>query len=78
MLCAAKLRGRDAYCQKHALQGRTRCSLHGGLSPKGSGHWNYQSKGCTKEERQRSVETNAYINLLEQLAIRLGLIETKR
>jgi hypothetical protein len=24
------------------------------------------------------VETNAYINLLEQLAIRLGMIETKR
>ena len=31
--------------------------------------------GTTKEERQRSVETNAYINLLEQLAIRLGMIQ---
>jgi hypothetical protein len=54
-----------------------RCRLHGGLSPKGSDHWNYKGKGCTKEERQRSVETNAYINLLEQLAIRLGMIEIK-
>jgi hypothetical protein len=55
-----------------------KCRLHGGLSLKGSDHWNWQGKGCTKEERQRSVETNAYINLLEQLAISLGMIETKR
>jgi len=55
-----------------------RCRLHGGLSPKGPDHWNFRGKGCTKEERQRSVETNAYINLLEQLAIRLGMIEAKR
>ena len=78
MLCGAKLRGRDAHCQKHALQGKTRCSLHGGLSLAGEQHWNYQGKGCTKEERQRSVETNAYIKLLEQLAISLGMIEAKR
>jgi hypothetical protein len=55
-----------------------RCRLHGGLSPKGADHYNYQGKGCTKEERQRAVETNAYIKLLEQLAISLGMIETKR
>ena len=55
-----------------------RCRLHGGLSLKKTDHWNYQGKGCTKEERQRSVETNAYIKLLEQLAISLGMIEVKR
>lgn len=78
MLCGAKLRGKDAHCKKHALLGRSRCSLHGGLSPKNQDHWNYQGKGCTKEERQRSVETNTYINLLKQLAISLGMIEAKR
>jgi len=78
MLCNAKLRNKAAYCQKHALQGKTRCSLHGGFSLAGDQHWNYQAKGCTRAERQRSVETNAYINLLEQLAINLGMIETKR
>jgi hypothetical protein len=77
MLCNAKLRNKAVYCQKHALQGKTRCSLHGGLSLSGDRHWNYQGKGCTKAERQRSVETNAYINLLKQLAISLGMIETK-
>ncbi len=77
MLCGAKLRGRDAHCQKHGML-NGKCRLHGGLSPKGTDHWNYQGRGCTKEERQRSVETNAYINLLEQLAIKLGMIETKR
>ena len=78
MLCNAKLRNKAAHCQRHALQGKTRCSLHGGLSLAGEQHWNYQGKGCTKAERQRSVETNTYINLLEQLAISLGMIETKR
>ena len=77
MLCGARLRGRDAYCQKHGML-NGRCRLHGGLSKKNSDHWNYQGKGCTKEERQRSIDTNAYINLLEQLAIRLGMIEAKR
>ncbi len=77
MLCGAKLRNKNTYCQKHGMA-NGRCRLHGGLSPKGKDHWNYSGKGCTKEERQRSVETNAYINLLEQLAIRLGMIEAKR
>jgi hypothetical protein len=55
-----------------------RCRLHGGLSPKGADHYNYQGKGCTKEERQRAVETNARIKLLEQIAIELGMIEKRR
>jgi len=77
MLCGAKLRGRDAHCQKHGML-NGRCRLHGGLSPKGSDHYNYQGKGCTKAERLRTVETNAYIKLLEQVAIILGVIEPKR
>jgi hypothetical protein len=55
-----------------------RCRLHGGLSPKNQDHWNWQDKGCTKEERQRSVETNARIKLLEQMAIELGMFEARR
>ena len=76
MLCGSKLRGRDAYCQKHVMF-NGRCRLHGGLSPKGSDHWNYQGKGCTKEERQRAVETNARIKLLEQIAVELGMMPKK-
>ena len=78
MLCNAKLRNKAANCKKHALQGKTRCSLHGGASLSGKNHPNWKHGLCTKESRQRSVETNAYINVLEQLAISLGMIETKR
>ena len=77
MPCNAKLRNKNAYCQKHGMA-NGRCRLHGGLSPKGSDHWNYRGRGCTKEERQRAAETNAYIKYLKQLAINLGMIEVKR
>lgn len=77
MLCNAKLRNKNAYCQKHGMA-NGRCRLHGGLSPKGANHWNYQGRGCTMEERQRAVETNARINFLKMVAIELGMIETKR
>jgi len=77
MLCGAKLRGRDAYCQKHGML-NGRCRLHGGLSPKGSDHWNFQGMGCTKEDRQRVAETNARIKFLEMVAIELGMIQKKQ
>ena len=47
-----------------------KCRLHGGLTPKGGDHWNFQGKGCTKAERQRSIDTNAYI---KSAASRLGI-----
>jgi|APCry1669189000_1035189.scaffolds.fasta_scaffold208537_1 hypothetical protein len=48
------------------------------MSLRNERHWNYQGKGCTLEERQRSVEANARIRLLTQLAIDLGMIPKKR
>lgn len=33
--CGAKLRGKDRFCQKFPLAGKTRCKLHGGATPKG-------------------------------------------
>jgi hypothetical protein len=65
-------------CQNHAVSGRSRCKFHGGMSLRGSQHWNFQGKGCTKEERQRSVEANARIRLLTAIAIDLGMIPKKR
>jgi hypothetical protein len=76
MLCGAKLRGKDAHCQKHGML-NGRCRLHGGLSPKNQDHWNWQGKGCTKEERHRAIETNAKIRFLEQIAVELGMIERR-
>ena len=55
-----------------------RCRLHGGLSPKGGDHWNYQHGHCTKEFRKNAVDNSAYLKYLEQLAIGLGMIEPKR
>ena len=78
MLCGAKLRGRDAHCKKHALIGKTRCRNHGGASLSGKNHPNWKHGWCTKESRQRSVETTARIRLLEMVAMELGMISKKR
>ena len=77
MLCGAKLRKKSTFCQKYGMA-NGRCRLHGGLSPKGADHYNYQGKGCTKEERQKAVETNARIKFLEMVAIELGMIQKRR
>jgi len=75
--CGAKTRA-GAPCQKPPLQGKKRCRLHGGLSPKGAEHWNYQHGHCTKQARKLAADGNAYVKKLEQLAIGLGMIESKR
>ena len=75
--CLAKKHS-GGLCQNHVITGRSRCKFHGGMSPRGRDHWNYQGKGCTKEERQQSAATNARIRLLSQLAINLGMIQKRR
>lgn len=74
MICGAKTRS-GSQCQKHGML-NGRCRLHGGLSPKGRDHWNFQHGRATKEYRRATVEGNAKIKLLERMAIRLGLIES--
>lgn len=75
--CLAKKHS-DGLCQNHTINGGSRCKFHGGMSPRGKQHWNFQGKGCTKEERQRSVEANARIRLLTAMALDLGMISRKR
>jgi hypothetical protein len=48
------------------------------MSLGGEQHWNYQGKGCSKEDRMRAKESNAHIRLLELIAIQLGMIPKKR
>ena len=72
MLCGAKTRS-GGHCQKYGML-NGRCRLHGGLSPKGKDHWNWQGKGCTVAERRRASEVAIQIKLLESLAVSLGLI----
>ncbi|NBV72544.1 MAG: hypothetical protein EBR60_11000 [Burkholderiaceae bacterium] len=40
-------------------------SSTGGMSLSGAQHWNYQGKGCSKDDRARAKESNAQILLLE-------------
>lgn len=75
--CLAKKQP-GGLCQNHAIRGRSRCKFPGGMSLRGNQHWNFQGKGCTKEERQRSVEANARIRLLTAIANDLGMIPKKR
>jgi len=72
MLCGAKTRSGD-HCQKYGML-NGRCRLHGGLSPKGMEHWNFQHGQCSKEARMKTAEGNAYVKLLKQVGIQFGLI----
>lgn len=71
--CLAKKHS-GGLCQNNAIQGRLRCKFHGGMSLRNEQHWNYQGKGCTKEERQQLRDGNAQIKLLELMAMEHGLI----
>ena len=77
MTCGAQTRAGNP-CKKPPIQGRTRCRLHGGLSPKGADHWNFQHGRCTLESRKQTVEGNSYLKQLEELAVQLGMIQQKR
>jgi hypothetical protein len=48
------------------------------MSLSGKDHWNYQHGHCTKAIRSQTAEGNAYVKLLEKMAILLGMIEPKR
>ena len=65
-------------CQNNAIKGRERCKFHGGMSLRGKRHWNYQGKGCGKEDRARAKESNSQLRLLEMIAIELGMLPKKR
>lgn len=75
--CLAK-KSSGGLCQNNAIRGRERCKFHGGMSPRGSQHWNYQGKGCSIDDRLRSVQANTRIRLLKKLAIELGMIPKSR
>ena len=73
MRCGAKNRY-GSKCQKFGMA-NGRCRLHGGLSNKGKDHWNYKHGECTKEARRKNAEVSSYLKLIEQLAIKLEMIQ---
>ena len=74
MKCNAKTRS-GSPCKRSPTLFKTRCKLHGGLSPSGENHWNYKHGRCTKVARERSKEVNAELRYLEALMIQLGMID---
>lgn len=64
-------------CQNNVINGRDRCKFHGGMSLRNEQHWNYQGKGCSKEDRVRLKEANARIKMLEKMALEYGLLNPK-
>ncbi len=75
--CLAKKHS-GGLCQNNAIKGRLRCKFHGGMSLRNEQHWNYQGKGCGKEDRARAKESNSQLRLLEMIAIELGMLPKKR
>jgi hypothetical protein len=75
--CLAKKHS-GGVCQNNSIIGRNRCKYHGGMSLRGEQHWNYQGRGCSKNDRERAKELNADIKFLEMLATQLGMIPQKR
>ena len=67
-----------AYARTMPLGAVNAVSSTGGMSLSGAQHWNYQGKGCSKDDRARAKESNAQIRLLELIAIQLGMIPKKR
>lgn len=63
-------------CQNYAIKGRSRCKFHGGMSPRNHRHWNYQGKGCTKDERLLAKQINTRIKKLIELAQALGMMNS--
>lgn len=74
MNCNAKTRS-GTPCKRFTVAAKTRCRLHGGLSPSGEKHWNYKHGLCTKAARERVKEVNAELRYLEALMIQLGMID---
>ncbi len=77
MICGAKTRS-SGECQKPPLNGKRRCRLHGGLSLSGPDHPAFIHGNCTKEHRQKCAAGTIYLWHLENMAIKLGMIEPKR
>jgi len=60
-ICGAKTRQGNP-CRKPPLNGRTRCRLHGALSPSDKEHYNFKSGKFTKEAfLERKKQNLSYI-----------------
>jgi len=73
VVCGAKTRG-GTTCARRPSLGRNRCKLHGGASPRGNHHWNWQGKGQSREMRRREAAGLKRVRDLVKTAKAIGLI----
>lgn len=76
MICGAITRS-GSLCKKSPLIGHHRCRNHGGLSPSGEAHWNYQHGKCSKAAREKNRLTRVQIKQLSNLCESLGMFTTE-
>lgn len=56
MQCTAKAKQSGVQCKNEAINGTTKCRMHGGASLRGIAHPNYQGKGVSKYIPTRLLE----------------------
>ena len=71
MICAAKTRS-GTPCQKHSLDGKTRCRLHGGLSLAGTDSPRYIHGRRSKAYIENARRVRAELRLFEQIGKQYG------
>jgi len=71
MICSAKNRS-GVPCQKHSLDGKTRCRLHGGLSLAGKDSPRYIHGRRSKAYIENTRRVRAELRLFEQLGKEYG------
>jgi len=81
-VCGAKLRGKDATCQKPPMA-NGRCRLHGGKTPNGPDSANYKHgkyadafKGAMRERWERMQKDPNPLDMLPDLHVQRTLLET--
>jgi hypothetical protein len=74
--CLAKTR-RGTPCQKPALTGNARCTLHGarGGAPSGSANGNYRTGRYTKKRMAIRKAEAARLRELKRIAISIGMLD---
>jgi len=79
-ICGAKLRGKNAKCQKSPMA-NGKCRLHGGLTPSGTdsanfihGKYSYALKGKLAEKFQKAKEDPSPLDLSDELHLQRAVL----
>lgn len=80
-VCGAKLRGKNAYCQKPPMKGKRRCRLHGGATPSGPDSPNFKHgryaeafKGQMAGKFKQASADEQPLDLLPELAVQRSVL----